>query len=668
MKKSGKIFLVNLQIIILIVGIIAISYAIGSGIGGVHGISSLNDPERASQAGLISQGNTPLPADSDKTLQALTAKEKLVKVLTSNYAIALYVTAAVSIAVGIFTSNKQGLAVAQRMGYGLTAQAVTSWAFKQLGLKEISIWKGITFGTASWIIGGAVALYFLITWRDKKQDLFIFSCYSWDAPKGGEKCEECNKQGDLPCSDYQCRSLGQSCQLLNPGTDEEQCAWVNRNDVEYPIIQPWEDALLDRFRYTPDNTISPPDRGVKVENIDSTTKCVKAFSPVAFGVALNEPAQCKLDVLRKNTYDEMDLYFSSALLQYNHSYTLSLPGANALAQENITVQNNGQYDIFVRCQDANGNSNVATFVFKYCVEQGPDVTPPLIVSTNFLNNMPIAYNQTSLDLEVYVNEPADCRWSHLDQSYDNMENEMQCPNSIFEMNSQMLYTCTTTLTGIKDRTENKFYFKCKDQPLATEDRNTNSESYEFTVIGTQPLVIDSVGPNETVKDSTLTVKVTLEAETSAGYDEGKAICYYSDTGQSNSYNEFYNTNSYVHSQDLYLEEGDYNYFIKCVDLGGNTDTKQTSFHVETDSESPIVVRAYHEASYLVIITNEESECVYSNDDCNYLFDDGTKMTAQDDTKHFTDWNTQREFFIKCKDTYNNQPNPNECSIIVRPFE
>jgi hypothetical protein len=283
--------------------------------------------------------------------------------------------------------------------------------------------------------------------------------------------------------------------------------------------------------------------------------------------------------------------------------------------------------------------------------------------------MPIAYNQSSIDLEVYVNEPADCKWSHTDQSYDNMEEEMVCSSSVFEMNAQMLYKCSTTLTGLKDRVENKFYFRCKDQPSAEEaDRNVNTESYEFVLIGTQPLIIDSVGPNETIKDSTESVKVTLEAITSAGYNEGEATCYYSDTGETESYIMFFETQSHEHYQDLWLPEGDYEYFIKCIDLGGNSDIEKVNFRVESDSSPPIILRAYHEETYLKLVTNEKAECVYDNVDCSYLFDDGISMSVVDDINHFTDWNTKIKFYVKCRDEYSNQPFPDECSIIARPFE
>lgn len=523
--------------------------------------------------------------------------------------------------------------------------------------------------------GAAVAIaIFLLTYKKETQEVITFSCYPWDASTGGERCEDCNKQGILPCSEYQCKSLGQSCELLNKGTDEEKCTWINKNDVAYPIIEPLEDALLEDYDYKPDNTISPPDRGVKVEYTESTTGCVKAFTPFSFGVNLNEPGKCKIDPIRKQTFDNMDFYFGgSSTFKYNHTQVMSLPGPSALESENITVENDGEYELYVKCQDANGNFNTANFVFKYCVEKGPDTTPPLIAGTSIPTGYPIGYDITSVDVEVYINEPAECRWSQLDQSYDDMKEGMDCTraDSVLDMNNNGLYTCEATLTGLKNRQENQFYFRCKDQPREQEEnRNTNKESYEYILIGTQPLIIDEIQPEDgsTIRDATDVIKVTLEAKTSAGYKEGEATCYYSDTGETASYIEFFETLSYQHSQDLYLPGGEYEYFIKCIDLGGNFDINKTEFTVESDSSSPTIVRAYHEETYLKLVTDEEAECIYDVVDCSYAFDDGIPMSTLNEVNHYTDWNTQINFYIKCQDEYGNQPNPNECSITVRPFE
>jgi len=535
-------------------------------------------------------------------------------------------------------------------------------------------WWGLSKGT--WLGGGfgiaAAAIAYYYFYEEKTTQTITFTCYPWEAPTKGDYCEECNNQ-ELPCSEYQCRSLGQACELLNQGTDEEKCVWVNRNDVNPPVIKPLENALLDDYRYKLQNTgISPPAKGVIIEYIKSTDKCVPAFTPLSFGVTTDEPAKCKIDYIRKDSFDDMDFYFGgSSTSKYNHTQVMSLPGASAAETENLTIRNDGNFELYVKCQDANGNYNTADFVFKLCVDAGPDTTPPLISGTNPLNGLPIAYNQTSIDIEVYVNEPVECKWSHSDQSYDSMPDENKMDNtkadSVSDIDAQGRYTLTTTLTGLKDRQENKFYFRCKDQPSAEEeDRNVNAESYKFVLIGTQPLKIDSVGPSGIIKDSTEVVKVTLTAKTSAGYHEGEATCEFGETLDLEVDDKFTPFWTHEHSYDLWLTEGDYEYFIRCYDLGGNPDNKTVNFTVETDRQEPLVVRAYRDGTYLRIITNEPAECVYDNMDCSYSFDDGIDMKVIDETNHFTEWNTEKDFYIKCRDEYGNLPD--ECSIIIRPFE
>ncbi len=537
---------------------------------------------------------------------------------------------------------------------------------------------------APFVIALAIAIViFFILFTQVKYDLVTFSCIPWDAPVGGRDCKKCN-QGDLPCSEYRCKALGQACDLVNPGTTEELCVWVNPNDVKPPVIEPWEDVLTDGYVYVPNNVISPPDRGVKIVPENNTNGCVEAFTPLEFGVTLDEAAKCRIDPVNKPGFDNMSFWFGgSSTSKYNHSQQMSLPSpaavAAAAAAQNITIQNNGIYNLFVRCQDANGNANTPNFVFNFCVNPGPDTTPPLIVLTSILNGAPIAYNQASANLSVYVNEPAECRWSQLDQDYDNMPNNMSCVTNVLQgivVNTRLVYPCLTTLTGLKNGEDNDFFFRCKDQPQLAgtrdeSDRNTNAESYKFTLVGTRPLAITSIEPNDTtVKDSTDVIKVTVEAETFGGYKDGEAICSYSQTGIEGSFIDFFDTGkTNRHSQDLFLTEGSYTFYIRCIDLGGNADNKVINFNVESDNEAPIVVRVFKEENFLKIITNEEASCVYSistDNACNYLFEDGIAMQSLENNKHQISWDIDRTFYIKCKDEFGNQPLPNECSIIARP--
>ena len=553
-------------------------------------------------------------------------------------------------------------AVAKSAALGvLTAKAISGAGY---GLSGDAL--GLAY--ASWAGVAVAVVYFVVTYEDQAIQVVTFTCSPWQAPARGNDCEKCN-QGILPCSEYQCKSLGQSCDLVNKGTTEEKCVWVNRNDVNPPTIEPWEDALLTGYKYTPDKTISPPDRGVKIDYLASTNNCVPAFTPLKFGVSLNEPAKCKIDSFAKKDFENMSAFMSNGLSRYNHSFAFTLPGSANLEAEGIEIQNDGNYETYIRCQDANGNENVANFVFKYCVQKGPDTTPPLIVKTEPSNNVPVQFERQSLNTTIYANEPVECKWSHDDRDYDTMEESMDCSDGddYGEKTADGLYICKTSLTGLKDRAENKFYFRCKDQPQASDSaRNANKESFAYKVLGTQPLVIDSTTPNdETIKDSTNMVKVTLNARTSAGHDKGAATCYWSETGNEGDYIEFRNSRTFEHSQDLFLPEASYQYFIRCIDAGGNADNKEINFDVESDNDAPLAVRLYHEEANLKLTTNEPARCVYDVVDCSYEFDNGIKMNTLDDLSHFVNWDIKSNLYIKCRDEFQNQPLPNQCSVIAR---
>lgn len=573
--------------------------------------------------------------------------------------------------------RKQANVLALSIGTGvLTGKLLTSFAA-----------KGAFTGKAAWLakpgmawgVGAGVAVVLILAFYPVEGKRVVeFKCEAWQPPTGGSKCEECNNIPGIDCSEYMCRSLGQACELLNPGSEEEKCAWVNPNDVEPPVLSTWNDPLLEGYRYSPDSAINPPDRGVRII-APSTDECVPAFTPLEFGLQTNEPAVCKISTRRERNFDEMANYFGGdSLYLYNHSHLMALPGLDNAEQENITLQNDGQFDLFIKCQDRNGNSNEANFVFKYCVDKGPDTTPPIVVDTSIVNGMPVAVGQDSLALDLYINEPAECKWSTDDKDYENMENEMNCEDAdslsdAVEFNSRIVYTCRTTLQGIKDKQDNFFYFRCRDQPMLegnrSGDRNTNAESYEMNIIGTEELVIDDAGPDGIVSDATEAVRVALTAETSAGHNEGEAICYYRDiNSDEEDYVEFFETDSYIHSTDLFLGEEDYQYLIRCVDLGGNFDIWQVNFTVESDSDAPVVARAYKEENFLKITTSENASCVYDTVSCTYLFEDGIPMNSDaDNENHFTGWTTKTKFYIKCRDEFGNQPPSDECSAIVRPI-
>ena len=132
------------------------------------------------------------------------------------------------------------------------------------------------------------------------------------------------------------------------------------------------------------------------------------------------------------------------------------------------------------------------------------------------------------------------------------------------------------------------------------------------------------------------------------------------------YIKFFDTGTNLHTQRQDLVTGKYTYYIKCIDLGGNTAYDNVSFEVLVDKSPPIVVRAYNDMSgRLKIITDEKSTCSYSTSDCNFMIDDGINMPYVNTEEHYAEWLEGRNYYIRCKDDAGNEPLSNSCSIIVR---
>src|SRR3989344_1442068 len=551
-------------------------------------------------------------------------------------------------------------------------------------LGTIGVWKGLRalgelgvdktnffVSNAPWIGLGVGIAIFLLTYKKEKKRLVSFQCLPFEPPLGGAQCEACNKDPFRPCSEYRCKSLGQACQLLNVGSDREQCAWVSKFDVNSPVIAVWNDALGPKelaLRAVPDNAIRPPHRGFKLVS-NKASGCVPAFTPLQFGITLNEPGQCKIDYDNNKSFADMQFYVGeSNYFQYNHTQGIRLPGpdtgeAGPLAP---VLENDGTFNLYMRCQDANGNANVDLFAISYCVDKGPDTTPPIMEETSIISGSPVQFDADSVPIELFVNEPSECKWSRTDKDYSDMENSMGCKTSSFQVNAQLQYSCVGNLTGIKNKEENKFYFRCKDQPgKAESERNTNAQSFPLTLRGSQPLNIIASEPNGTIVGATTTLPVAISVTTDDGSDEGVSICGFSTTGAKDSYIPFFETNSYNHKQTLDLTTGAYALYIRCIDAGGNAAYKTMSFSVLADKDEPTITRIYREGTgTLKVVTNEDAQCEYSLSSCNFNFEQGIKLiaSADDQRVHVGQWQPKVTYFIKCKDLYGNEPGPNECLL------
>jgi hypothetical protein len=564
---------------------------------------------------------------------------------------------------GMSKQNTQALATAMAAGMGFYKMAST-YNFAAEGAMFGPKWAWLSNPLVGIGIGVAV---FLIMYKKTDTQVVTFDCLTWQAPTGGNDCEICNDD-TLPCSEYRCRSLGQNCELVNQGTTQEKCVNINPRDVNPPLISPNYNVITEGHKYTNVKT-SPPGPGFEIVNLNSSDGCLKAFTPLKFGITANEPAQCKIDFNHTTKFDEMVAFIGgSNLYLYNHTEQFSLPGAKTLEGSGLILENGKDITFFIRCKDKNGNENTAEYAVKMCIDPSPDTTPPIIKATSILNEGCVAENQNVINVEFYTNEPANCRWSSNDQSYENMQNQMACTNELYQINANQLFTCRTNLTGVlKEGT--KYYIRCEDQPNAEpNDRNKNKESFIFSLRGSTALKITKLLPNGTIFKAVNPAPIELYVQTLFGCNNGLSICYYSTTGNEEDFIMFYDTNNEdgISTQQQNLGAGNHKYYIKCIDEGGNIARDTIEFTLDIDTSAPVIARIYEEGGMLKIMTIKKSECAYSFINCDFTLEEGAQMPYANSTSHIAEWNKDKTYYIKCRDEFRNEDA--DCSVIVRPGE
>lgn len=438
-------------------------------------------------------------------------------------------------------------------------------------------------------------------------------CKPYVPPLGGDNCGECGEDPLHPCTEYKCRSLGTSCELINEGTSQVECVDSNPNDVNAPVISPWQEGITQGYAasVTPKGYLITPE--------------IEPFTPITIAIQTDEPALCNYDSKHTASFDDMEEEFDS-LFSTKHSVRLSLP-------------NGDTYNYYIRCKDTKGNTNIEEYEIIIITKEGPDFGPPAIIYTSISNGAFIPYNTNETDLAIYMDEESSCKWDSADIDYDSMKNGFVC-DTLEGPTEFDNYECGTQLTGLKNE-NNNFYFRCRDR-----NNNTNSQSYVFTLKGTQtPLKIDSSSP----KDTIFTQNTALQVSTSGGAENGNAVCAFSTNKL--AYAEFFSSGGKTHSQNLEsLQLGTYRYFIACTDAAGNEAEGEINFAVNVDKLYPKIKYIYKDTSSVHIVLDEPATCEYLPEPFAY----GSGLKAGELTVEHTIPVSENQVYVICQDKDNNK--------------
>jgi hypothetical protein len=519
----------------------------------------------------------------------------------------------------------------------------------------------------------AAILTYMFTGQDNAYYIINYKCEPWKAPQIGN-CNLCNDDVRT-CSEYRCKSLGLNCQYFNDNGEPGWCA--ENKDIWSAKITPWPEAISNGLKYT-----DIADTHFSIQGSASIE--VPAWTTLDFGIITDKPAQCKIDNKHTKTFDEMSTSFNidsescqtsvcSSVQGTHHKISLSeILGTNTTATYTLGMVE-GENNYYIRCKNFAGQENAAEFAIKIIVAAGPDLTPPLITAFNPKDNSYLKVGTNSSNLVISVNEAADCRYSQsVDNRFEDMGGRVTCINdpSMVILGS---WPCYATLGNLTIGS-NQFYFQCSHPPTndprtnGTTIINRNSKVYNLNVCS-QGLNITKLEPKDKIITGKSPISLTLEAQTSGCIDNGKAVCYY--RFNSGADIAFLNTDSTEHSQIFNnLAAGVNNITVSCIDAAGNTANESIKLNVYLDNQAPVLLRAFSLNQKLTVITDETSECKYidnSTTGCNFNFDtDNSNLMENTANYHYATWNENKDYYIKCRDIYNNT-NLNNCLIAIKTY-
>jgi len=488
-------------------------------------------------------------------------------------------------------------------------------------------------------------------WATARTWYYVFECKPASAPLGGDDCEKCNEDPERPCSEYRCKSLGQACILINKGTGEEKCISDLDDGIPPKIIE--AKSLTDGYSIQ-NFQAGPPGGGFTIKG--PVSDCFRAWESMMVQMKTNEFAKCGYSFTLNTPYEQMRKFDNGA--SYHHTLNLKFPNEE---------QGSGQHTMFIKCQDVFGHTFAVDYPVSFCVEVGPDVSPPVIIGTVPRTGSGFPEGAQTIPLSIIVNEPSQCRWNKQDINYENMGPTTQCDSEPLISGN---YKCDTELTDLVPDITNYFYIRCNDTV-----GNMNQQSYELKLLPTPPLLITSIDPED---DSTIkgceVAGIILNVTTAEGADDGKATCYWKNT--TSIWNEFSKTDSTSHSTEISIFQGLNTIDIKCQDSMSITQN-QTTFNVIVDKDAPKITRIYKSGGSLILRTDEPATCSYHYSagqkisGCNFTADDTLYAKFFDsigETTHTTAWDNE-PWYVKCYDKCGNgNKSSDDCTAIIYPAQ
>ena len=504
-----------------------------------------------------------------------------------------------------------------------------------------------------------------------------FTCNPWTAPTSEADCSQCGKFG-LPCTPYQCESLGASCfPAQNTVSNPEGTLCVQVSTTPPTIVF---NGMRPSLNYSVAHVTSDPN----VWNISLLGGgCIQEGSPINFsfytvnGTGAPELSKCiwnytymvvpntqtsttdtggqlsfshwiGVNHFAQGTYSSDVFNFSQLNSISGSPYTLpylsQLP--TSLVQQVSKDENRGNVSLYIACESLTGHPNITNIqTLNFCISSQPDNIAATIQQFNPPSGSYLPYGATSASISLLTDKAANCSYNvGSDENYSLMS-PMICVYGD-PGNPTSTSICSTQFTGLSASKENDIYFRCITHPwdntgvadpvgqeYMLEPSPSPLNITSVTVNGQQ---LDLSGNNiPTIKAGGDSASVELDATTSGGTNSGNSVCSYNilsggsgSSGPIEFFSDSQNGPENYHSQPGFnLQQGFYKIQISCTDQAsgnpfisgnGNTASAIAQFNVQLITTPPSVTRIFNSGGMLNVVTNAPAECYYSTTGC--IFD------------------------------------------------
>ena len=489
-----------------------------------------------------------------------------------------------------------------------------------------------------------------------------FDCQPYIPPTvDGNTCAICDED-PLLCNEYRCSSLGANCYYYEDNEKGQQCQAIE-DDGMPPHISVITSGKGVTPIYLYDSTGTDP----KEVSYTSSTISGAIASPddkdsfeandiFAPGITISEPAICKYSVDEELDYENMEKFGSSSYIREQILTGYRLPDLTA------GVAEPGEWDeeieFYIKCEDTYGDISATPFVIKFSVSQGPDNSAPSIKSYTPESGGLVGIQTNKTNIKIMTTESATCRWSEQLVSYSEMTNNFSCLGISGRniLNVQEPSICEATLPT--DNETNTFYISCADKPWELSiDKKKIMTPKKYTLVKPSELIqIKSIFPDYDQEVSSIADPFEYEITTSGGGENHE--CIWSKTGYE-SMNPIQSrfvkkeNSATKHIIHPFMQEGENTIYINCSDETGDTVSQELTVEISVDRSAPEVTRIWQTKKTLHLMTDEDSECRYSTENCNFIWSEAPKMSG--DADHTLSVTKGQTYYIKCEDEYKTRP-------------